>query len=312
MSDRDEASNKGLANTKAPDLSGVEARRLRGALLSRLFGRDTAAVRIGPYTVERKVGQGGMGAVYLAHDDDGREVAVKTVLDPSHEARTRLRREASALAMLEHPNIVRVVGCDDFDDGVYVAMEYLDGGTLRRWSEAQARSVEETVAMYEPVGRALARTHAAGLIHRDFKPDNVIVDQEGVPRLLDFGLARALRGGEATHAELLAQTLTKTGAQLGTPGYTPPEMLLGDDVDARGDQFSYCVAVYEALCHRLPFSGATADALELAAVRGAVEPFPPEIPAPIPDVLRRGLSPRPVDRFGDMNALLDALRTPPS
>jgi serine/threonine protein kinase len=168
--------------------------------------------------------------------------------------------------------------------------------------------VPEIVALFAPIGLALGATHAAGLVHRDFKPDNVMIDRDGWPWLLDFGLTRAVRGSDAHDQTAFAQTLTRTGAKLGTRGYVAPEQLLGRDVDGRADQFSFCVALYESLCGRLPFSGATHDAVALAAVRGAVDPFgPAALPKRVQRAILRGLAPDPEARFPAMEALVDAL-----
>ncbi|MCE9577863.1 MAG: serine/threonine protein kinase, partial [Deltaproteobacteria bacterium] len=197
----------------------------------------------GTYRVERAIGEGGMGIVYLAHDLRlDRDVALKVGRQVSVVSLLRLEREAAALARLSHPNVVVVYQVGAFHRRVFLAMEYVPGGTARAWLEAKVRTWREIVALYAAAGDGLAAAHDAGLIHRDFKPDNVLVGEDGRPRVADFGLARSEthatdHGGPAAHP-----SMTQTGAVLGTPAYMPPEQLAGEPLDARADQVAYCAA----------------------------------------------------------------------
>ncbi len=204
---------------------------------------------IGHFVIDALLGAGGMGVVFAGHDADlGRPVAIKLVRDdvdhPAHHA--RLLREAQVMARLEHPNVVKVYEVGSDRGRLFVAMELVEGTTLSAWLRAQPRSTREVVAMFQQVGAGLAAVHRAGLVHRDFKPDNVLVDRAGHARVADFGLARIDADQLAAGSPALT-TLTQTGMRMGTPGYMAPEQQFGANVDARADQYSYCVALREAL-----------------------------------------------------------------
>ena len=294
--------------------------------------RDVAAeqpFRIGRYTVIRRLGAGGMGVVYSAFDDElDRRVAIKLLhIDRSSGSlgKARMLREAQALAKLSHPNVVQVYEVDGAGDRLYLVMEFLAGLTLRAWLKSKAWSWREILEVYLQAGRGLAAAHAAGLVHRDFKPDNAIVGDDGRVRVLDFGLARVHDSDDppiepspswsalarapmpVVETQGLSGPLTEAGTLLGTPAYMSPEQLLRRAADARSDQFSFCVALWEALYAGRPFAGRTLA--ELGPQVFAGPPRPPRGPAPaaIGRVLRRGLSPKPDDRFADMPALLAAL-----
>jgi len=233
---------------------------------------------VGRYRVERELGSGGMGLVYAAYDPElDRRVAVKLVRpaasgksDPA-QSRSRLLREAQAMAQLTHPNVLAIHDVGTFGDEVFIAMEYAEGSTLSDWLSARPRSWPEIVAMFAQAGRGLLAAHAKNIVHRDFKADNVWVGEDGRARVFDFGLARAMKaadeGADTPDADgdspprLLSSPVTQPGVFLGTPPYTPPERLKGGSADARGDQFSFCVALYYALYGALPFSGGTLPAL---------------------------------------------------
>jgi predicted Ser/Thr protein kinase len=240
---------------------------------------------IGHFIVRKRLGEGGMGVVLACEDADlGRAVAIKLVrTDAEHPAyRARLLREAQAMARLEHPNVVKVYEVGSDRGRLFIAMELVDGETLSAWLR-ESRGMREVLDMFVQVGDGLAAVHAAGLVHRDFKPDNVLVDRNGRARVADFGLARI----DASEA----QTLTKSGALMGTPGYMAPEQQFGADVDARADQYSYCVALREALGGR-PLDNA----------RWAM------VPKPIRAAITRGLSYDASERFASMAELVAALR----
>ncbi|MCA9694939.1 MAG: serine/threonine protein kinase, partial [Myxococcales bacterium] len=308
----------------------VEHERVRGMIQAAIFGGGAAAapVKIGRFTVLDRLGQGGMGVVYAAYDDRlERKVAVKVLrsgaADPGEAARTRLLREAQAMARLAHPNIVSVHEVGDHDGQVFVAMEYVKGQSLDAWIQrAPPRPWREVIAVLRQAGRGLAAAHDAGIIHRDFKPHNALLGEDGVVKVLDFGLARAsdraLAAPEDDRAAppsgLLDASLTRTGAVMGTPAYMSPEQHTGIRVDARSDQFSFSVALYEALYGQLPFDCASLPALMTAVLDGAIRPPPPGVKVPgwVHAVVTRGLAVAPEDRFPSMGALLDALDRDPA
>src|SRR5262245_19355591 len=205
---------------------------------------------------------GAMGVVYAAYDPDlDRKVALKLLRPDDAGARdearqARLVREAKAIAKLSHPNVVSIFDVGVHDGRVFLAMEYLPGGTLRQWLAGERRGWRAIVARFIEVGRGLAAAHGEGLVHRDFKPDNVLLDKNGAPKIVDFGLVR-VTAGEGPDAEALPlaetvppeksggnTTLTRTGALTGTPAYMAPEQFLSGTVDARSDQFAFSVALY--------------------------------------------------------------------
>jgi tetratricopeptide (TPR) repeat protein len=269
------------------------------------------------YTVASEIGRGGMGTVYVAHDATlGRDVALKLHRAGSGPAgsgaKDRLRREAIAMAKLAHPNVVNVFEVDSLDDRLFVAMEYVRGGTLRSWLAAKPRGWREIVAMLIGAGRGLAAAHAAGLVHRDFKPENVLVgiasgEASERPRVGDFGLARV---DAPTYAPLattpvIADAPTVTQGLAGTPAYMAPEQLAGDPVDARSDQFAFCVVAWECLTGKRPFGGTTLAALQLAIEKHDFAKT--QLDDRVRRVLERGLAVDPAERYPDMTALLAAL-----
>ena len=289
----------------------VEARRLYARVTERLFGVPSAPVRIGRYRVEGRLGSGAMGVVYSAVDERlGRRLAIKLLHesfagDPT--GRARLLREAQAMARLRHENVVLIydVGTHgDGDEQVFIAMELVEGRTLDRWLREAPRRWDDVLARFLQAGRALAAAHRAGVLHRDFKPENVLVDAAGRVRVLDFGLARALAGpAEGDPADSLSEPLTRTGSILGTPAYMAPEQLRGEQTDARADQFSFCVALYEALYGERPFGSVP----RFAPVEITHVPKDSKVPTRVRRALLRGLADTPEERHADMDALLAAL-----
>jgi serine/threonine protein kinase len=270
------------------------------------------------YRIEGRLGVGGMGIVYLArHQTLDRQVAIKELLTVNDEGRERLLREAMAMAKLDHPNVVRVFDARQLEEHLFIAMEYVAGGTLQQWSTARRRSVQEILDVFAAAADGLAAAHAQGIVHRDFKPQNVLMTPEGVPRVADFGIARA---GQAVPSAIhpasshpaggaLDSDLTATGSMLGTPAYMAPEQYEGR-ADARSDQFAFCVALYEALYSQRPYDGPTPAALWTQKSRGEVLPPPTgtDVPRAVFDVLRRGLDPSPERRFANLPRLVRALR----
>ncbi|MBL8627517.1 MAG: serine/threonine protein kinase [Myxococcales bacterium] len=252
----------------------------------------------GAYRVDRKLGAGGMGVVYLAQDLRlHRAVAIKIHTRPSERARTHLMREAAALAQLVHPNVVTVYQVGTLGEQAYVAMEYVPGGTARAWLAAAPRSVAAIVALYLAAGRGLAAAHAAGLVHLDFKPDNVLVADDGRVRVADFGLARGSDDGGASPAGAIAPGLTGTGTGGGTPAYMAPEQRVRGPVGPAADQYAFAVSLWEALAGARPDGPA---------------PRPRGMPARIHAALNRALAAAPAARFPSMSALMDELARDPA
>src|SRR6266496_712891 len=335
---------------------------------------------IGRYIVLAMVGRGGMGEVYAAYDPElDRKVAVKLLrVKPGNgvslaEGRTRTLREAQAIARLSHPNVVVVFDVGTFEDKVFIAMEYVEGNTVTYWLQVQQRAWKEILQVFTDAGRGLAAAHEKGLIHRDFKTDNVMVSRDRHVRVMDFGLARQVQeksgpaaapaptpstasGGAKTGQSGVVQAipirilsgasasndgpptmvvaadpsapipiegrsssgmfdarLTRTGAMMGTPAYMAPEQFLGTPTDARSDQFSFCISLYEALYGERPFEGSTMSTLTANVVQGNVRDAPAgsKIPLWVRKVLLRGLMPRAKDRWPSMEALLEVLGKDP-
>ncbi|HTJ47636.1 MAG TPA: serine/threonine-protein kinase [Kofleriaceae bacterium] len=272
------------------------------------------------YEIERPLGEGGMCVVYLARDRRlGRDVALKLGRATSSEGVARGAREAAALAQLSHPNVVVVHQVGEHDGRIFFAMEHVAGGTAREWARETERSWREIVAIYCAAGDGLAAAHEAGLVHRDFKPDNVLIGRDGRARVADFGLARAVGAQDVAidpRESPAATTITRTGAILGTPAYMAPEQLAGDDVDARADQFAFCAALWEALYGARPFVGDTPAevkaAIESSAPRVASGPRARRVPRHVEHALRRGLDPDPAKRWPSMTALVAELRRDPA
>jgi eukaryotic-like serine/threonine-protein kinase len=247
-----------LVTWAAADIA-VAASRAPGSEGRPFVGQLTPGSRVGRYQVLGAVGRGGMGEVYAAyHPDLDRRIALKVVFESGanmSERRARLLREARAIARLSHPNVVAVHDAGTLGDRVFIAMEFVDGQTVDDWLRAAPRSWQRVLDVFIAAGRGLAAAHAAGIVHRDFKPQNVMIGRDGSVRVMDFGLARLLHEetGAAPDVEAgarpaAAETVTKTGALLGTPAYMSPEQFRGGGaIDARSDQFSFCVALREAL-----------------------------------------------------------------
>ncbi len=280
---------------------GPEDQLLRDQLAQRLFG-DLAPPRcIGRFEVRELLGQGGMGQVFSAHDPQlHRSVALKVVrpLEPGAAAtsRDRMAREAQAQAQLASPHVVTLFEVGPYRDGLYIAMELIEGPTLAQWLRLRPRSWSEIVDKFDQAGRGLAAAHRRGLVHRDFKPENVLLDREEErARVADFGLV----GHDALTGALPAlQGAAVTQAGLGTPGYMAPEQSSGVRVDARADQYSFCVALWEALLGERPGpDGTTADPGSIRSV-----------PRRVVDIMRRGLATDPTARWPDMPGLLTALQ----
>ena len=268
--------------------------------------------RLGPYEVTGLLGRGGMGIVYLGLDTRlRRPVAIKALppaLTHDGRLRVRLRREAMAAAALSHPGIATVFAFEEFDGRLCLVQEYVPGPTLRATMKLRAGrpAIAESVSIALDVARALAAAHAHGILHRDLKPENVLRTPDGGIKVVDFGLAR-FEPGAAPDA---AERLTLPDAAPGTPGYMAPEVLLGDPVDARADQFSFGVLLHELVTGERPFEGtddAAAAARILAAEPAGGGPVSPRCPAPLARVVATCLAGAPRDRYRTTAALVTAL-----
>ena len=277
--------------------------------------------RLGRFTILDVLGRGGMGLVLSAYDPNlDRRVALKLVRDKPEagdesETCARLMSEARAMARLRHPNVLTIYEVGEEGGRVYLAMEQVEGGSLRERQDRLRRDGKvpwrAILDLYVAAGRGLAAAHAAGIVHRDFKPDNVLVDREGGVRVADFGLAfsaertpRMASGTLPTHIPT-----AREWSGLGTPGYIPAEQYLGRPVDARADQFAFCVSLWEALYGERPFAGEDEASCARAVLdgRASAPRGEREVPTWLRDVLIRGLRPDPADRYPSMDALLAEL-----
>jgi tetratricopeptide (TPR) repeat protein/predicted Ser/Thr protein kinase len=263
-------------------------------------GSDRAAAlergaTLGRYVVIEKLGSGGMGEVYAAFDSVlDRKVGLKVLRDEGEHRRALLLREAHAMAKLSHPNVVAVFDAGVVGGRLFIAMELVQGRTLREWQAAARPGPREVLRVYVEAGRGLAAAHAAGIVHRDFKPSNVLLSDDGHVKVTDFGVARSL---DEPQSDAPASPPGSEAGIVGTPGFMAPEQRRGLAVDERGDQFSFCVALYEALHGRKPEG--------TVARTGSV-------PAHVRRALARGLSPERDARFPTMESLLDELVRDPA
>ncbi len=286
---------------------------------------------LGRYVVLEKIGAGGMGVVYAAYDRElGRKVALKVLHGRGDDlSRQRLVREAQAMAKLAHPNVVTVHDVGEHEGHTFIAMEFIEGQSLDRWLAGAPRDWREIVGVFLQAGRGLAAAHRAGLVHRDFKPGNVLVGRDGRVRVVDFGLARTQETAPLDDAETRspdattlpdpsgdsgpATPLTLPGAVVGTPRYMAPEQVLGGVADARSDQFAFCVALYEALVGRHPLPGeGLSRVIQYASGPGVEIPTSRRLPARLRRAIVRGLAPVPDERFPDMESLLAELAHDPA
>jgi serine/threonine protein kinase len=265
--------------------------------------RDVDAVlRAGRYLILGPLGEGAMGVVSLAFDTElQRRVALK-VIHPERlrsmedaEIHEHLRREAQRLARFSHPNVLAVYDVGVVEGVAYVTFEYVEGRNVRRWLDEERPDWRSIVEIFLQAGRGLAAVHEAGLIHRDVKPDNILVGRDGRVRLADFGLAEAV-------------DRARSGAGVGTPAYMTLEQLTGAPIDARSDQFSFCVSLFEALFGARPYRADDVLTLMAAMTSGDVDvPRRSGVPRAVLRVVLRGIKPRAEDRFGSMGELLAAL-----
>lgn len=278
---------------------------------------EQAGRTLGVYQLERELGAGAMGVVYAAFDPElARRIAIKVVRSEqaTSAAKERLLREARAMARLSHPNVVTVYEVGTANGRDFIAMELIHGETLTEWLRACSPDRAAILDAFLAAGRGLAAAHAAGIVHRDFKPRNVLRSHDGRIVVTDFGLAcdvnaaasdtneRALP--EAEEVALGSPELTATGELLGTPPYMAPEQWCGTGVTAATDQFAYCVALWEALAGERPYRGPTIDDLRRQIACGPAALDTSRIPRWARGLLRRGLDPDPARRWSSMAALL--------
>jgi tetratricopeptide (TPR) repeat protein len=313
----------------ALDDADDELDTLGGSLVDSSIDQDIATgTTFGRYLVLEPLGQGGLGEIYAAYDPElDRRIALKLLRVRSGDAtalnllRVRLVREARALARLQHPNAVSVFDVGSAHDRVFVAMELVTGRTFRAWLRDTHPEWSKALEVLLPAGRALAAAHAAGLIHRDFKPTNVMVSNAGETKVLDFGLAlgverrrampKGVRSGDGQLDALDGEAIDEPGSLLGTPGYMAPEQFgAAAPLDPRIDQFAFCVTLYEACYGQRPFRGTTVAEIRDATVEGRRlrPPTDRDVPSWLAAAIDRGLQTDPGDRFDSMEDLLAALQ----
>jgi len=299
---------------------------------------DDLPVRFGPrsastavlsgierFTILKKLGEGGMGSVYAAYDSAlDRRVAVKLVRADRRRSggvvspREQLLREAQAMARLSHPNVVAIHEVGEIGEDVFVVLELVDGMNLQEWLKESRPAWRQIIDAYVQAGRGLAAAHEAGLVHRDFKPSNVLIRRDGRIQVADFGVVSMGGGsssdgpsGDADVPQAPSQ-ITFVGRRVGTLAYMAPEQYAGAVVDGRADQYSFCVALWESLYGTRPFAG---DGAKLAAAMSdgvVVSPPASAVPRWVEGALRRGLSPRAADRFPSMDELIHVLAHDPA
>ncbi len=274
---------------------------------------------LGRYVLLGRIGSGAMGVVYAAYDPElDRKVAIKCVAAREATAgdRTRLVREAQALAKLSHPNAVAVHDAGTRDDAVWLAMEYVEGLTLDRWLGARARTTAEILEVLQAIAQGLAAAHRAGIVHRDVKPANVMLGDDGRVRVMDFGLARAFDSAdlpaeapESSSPSALSRSATRVGARPGTPAYMAPEQHAGGTADARSDQFAFCVTAWEALYGERPFAGDSVVEIATNVLHATLREPSTGVAVPrwVRRVLERGLAREPDQRWPSMSALTEAI-----
>lgn len=270
------------------------------------------------YRVEGVLGNGGMGTVYIARDTHlDRQVALKLLSmgeapTDDKDARARLVREARAAAAINHPHAVTIYDAGDSDHGPYIVMELVEGETLRK-RVLEASDLASKIAWLRQIAEALAAAHDRGLVHRDVKPENIMVRADDIVKVLDFGIARRVQTDADPSAPTLApfSTITQGGVPVGTPSYMAPEQLRGERVDSRTDQFAWGVVAYELLGGRLPWR---TDGGQLGVVGSIladsptpIEQLNPDVPPRLAYAISRALSKAPAQRYSDFNALLRSL-----
>lgn len=333
---------------QAPAVEVADRERIRAGARAKLFGEPTPhslgmeetetggdeprpeplddPERIGRFRILDRLGAGGMGVVYSAYDPElDRKVALKLLRPDLAEGdsagstgTSRLQREAQAMARLNHPNVVTVHEVGRHGEQVFVAMEFVDGTTLGSWAKGD-HDWRDVVRVYCDAAAGLGAAHEAGIVHRDFKPENVMLGDDGRVRVMDFGLSRAESSrptidDRAENRPARSEALTQTGVIMGTPAYMAPEQHTASAISPASDQFAFCVSLWEALAGERPFAGQTYGELAGNVVVGRIRPPPAIVSAPgrVFEVLRKGLRVKPQERHASMEALVEALQASPT
>ena len=308
-----EDSGPALPAREVSDVERLELVEQQRRLLAKMFDIEREPTRLAHYRLRERIAHGSTGVVYAAFDEQlERKVAIKLLAAQDCEtSRERFWREARAMGRLTHPNVVQIYEIGEAEGLTFIVMEYVRGGTLRDWLDAETRTPAQVLRAFTDAGEGLLAAHRGGLVHRDVKPQNLLVDSAGRVRVTDFGFARQLQAGLGPTDEMRAQPgrLTTQGALMGTPGYMAPEQFEGSEADARSDQFGFCVALWEALYGQRPFAGETMLELACAVMNGEIEPSRSRVvPRRLRAVLLRGLAVNPDARWPTMAELLVALR----
>ncbi len=305
---------RAFAPARGVGVDFIEDRAQRDVLAS-LFGGDVRSRAYDRFELLHRVGSGAMGTVYAAYDPKlDRRVALKILRTSDAEARRRHLVEARSLARLSHPAVVAVHDAGECDGHLYVAMEFVEGESLREWLDEHQPTVDEVLEVFSQAGAGLVAAHRAGIVHRDFKPANVLVNHETAGelrvRVADFGLATDAAAAAESSRDLEHLTIEDaartSGGIVGTPLYMAPEQMEGRQADAVADQFAFCVSLYEALAGQPPFPG-PGRADRLGQIREGAPALGRPTPPWVAKVVMRGLSWSPEHRFENMAALLDAL-----
>lgn len=294
-----------------------------------IMGDAVALARLGPgkplgrTIVLSRLSVGNAGVLYAVYDpvdDERRAIRILRPRGGAKSATETLRREAKALASVVHPNLVRIHHVGTLHGVVYLMMDQLRGGTLRKWLDGEVRRWPEVLDVFRAIGSGLAAAHRAGIVHGDLRPRNVLFDARGVPHIVDFDIGRTPPSTDGkrrrapgrlddSSVESFRVPLTIAGERIGVPAYMSPEQYAGVPLDARSDQFSFCAMLYEALYGQLPFTGRSVEALFLAIADGRIQPPPlhARVPRWLREIVVRGLAHDPTRRWPSMDALLDAL-----
>ncbi|HUG17284.1 MAG TPA: protein kinase [Thermomicrobiales bacterium] len=294
------------------DAAGSFLETPAAALVDETMMAGLKGQRLGAYRMESRIGAGGMGEVYRAIDTRlNRPVAIKFLSSElaDSSARRRFQQEAQMASALNHPHILTVHEAGELDGRQYLVTELVDGGTLKEWAKAERRSWRQIVELMVGVADALAAAHAVGILHRDIKPDNILVTTSGYAKLADFGLAKLEeRATPVTAAQTVTAGETRPGVVIGTIAYMSPEQASGKPLDARSDIFSFGVVLYELLAGGRPFTGATDLDVLQTIIHGAAEPLDGEMPPALRMAVEKALEKDRADRYQTMRELVVDLR----
>ena len=271
----------------------------------------TPGTQIGAYRLESQLGEGGMGTVYGALDTKlNRPVAIKVLSDELADAaaRRRFQREAQMASSLNHPHILTVHDIGEFEGRQYIVTEFVDGGTLQDWAQREKPGWRQIVELLTGVADGLAAAHAAGILHRDIKPTNVLVAKNEYAKLADFGLAKLTEKSEGDATQTLTEKQTRPGVVIGTIPYMSPEQASGLKLDARSDIFSFGSVLYELLAGCRPFTGATSLETLQKVIHETPRPLGEEIPLPLRMVVEKALEKDPAERYQSVKEMVVDLR----